>query len=122
MKFINLDGSSSLEAFGQKQAKSLMKRIDARHEQYRFKMSIKPHARKPDGSVKLYEVVGTVKIKGRGELRAAKRNRDAKLAVHAVVSVLEKQLRRHSEKSERSRSTIGKSLRSVREFKIEVNR
>ncbi len=122
MKFINLDASSSLEAFGQKQARSLLKRIDASNERYRFKMTIKPDSRNPDGSVKLFEVVGVIKIKGRGELRAAKQNKDAKIAVQDVVSTLEKQIRRFSEKTERSRSTMGKSLRSVREFKIEVNR
>lgn len=122
MKFENLDASSSLQAFGQKQATSLLKRIDAHDGRYRFKMTIRPNTRNPDGSVKLFEVVGTIKIRGRSELRVAKRNANPKVAVKEAVLTLEKQIRRYTEKSERSRSTVGKSLRSVREFKIEVNR
>ncbi len=82
---------------------------------------MKATSRHPDGSVKSFEVVGTIAIKRKGELRVSKKHADPEKAVLLTIDALEKQVRRWSEKRERSRATLGKSLKSVRSFKMEVS-
>lgn len=121
MKFTNIDASQSLDAFVDKKSKALLKRVGAYHDRYKFSMNIKPTSRKKDGSVKTFSVVGVVKIKSVSDLRAEFESADPKLAVKKVIESLEKQIRRHTEKSERSRTTLGRSLIPIRQFKLEVS-
>lgn len=121
MKFINIDASQALDAFVDKKSKNLLKRVEAYHDRYKFSMNIKPRSRKKDGSVKTFSVVGVVKIKSVSDIRAEFESTDPKLAVKKVIDSLEKQIRRHTEKSERSRSTLGRSLKPIRQFKFEVS-
>lgn len=121
MKFVKVDASESLDAFAQEHSRTLLKRLDAHNGKYKFKMTMKPGARRKDGQVKNFEVVGVIAIRGSGELRANKTDADPKKAVLSVVTALEKQIRRWTEKRERSRSTVGKSLKPVRAFKMEIS-
>lgn len=121
MKFTNIDVSRSLDAFVDKKAKALLKRVSAYHDRYKFSMNITPASRKGDGSVKTFYVVGVLKLKSISEMRSKVESSDPQLAVKKVIENLEKQIRRHSEKSERSRSTLGRTLKPIRQFKFEVS-
>lgn len=83
---------------------------------------MKSLAKKKDGTIKAFEFVAVLKIKNAGELRISKKSLEPKTAVVEAVRALEKQVRRFSEKRERSRTTVGTSLKPVREFKMEVFR
>lgn len=120
MRFTKIDTSEALELFVNKKSKTLLRRIRSYHDRYKFSMNIKPSAHKKDGSIKLFCAMGVLKIKSLSEIRAKYESPSPEIAVKRVIDSLEKQIRRYSEKSERSRSTLGKSLKPIRKFKIEI--
>ncbi len=122
MKFVGIDLSKSLDSYVQKHARSLLKRMDGKGGRYALKLSMKSVARKNDTKVKSFEVTGSIAVAGLTEMRAQKKASSPKKAVSSVLSALEKQLRRHTEKRERSRATMGKTLKPVNEFKWQISR
>jgi ribosomal subunit interface protein len=121
MKYVHIDSSEALNEFVKKQCHALTERISAHPRKYKLKMSVKPESRNKDGQVKSFQVEGSIDINKRKELRASKKGSDIKKVVEQVVQSLEKQMRRHTEKTERSRKTLGKSLKPIREFKWEMS-
>lgn len=119
MKFVNLNSSKALDSFVRKHASSLMRRVDSSNGRYRLSMAVRPISRSQDQTVKSFEVTGVFSIRGSKDLRANKKHADVKSAVVAVVEALEKQIRRTTEKKERSRKTLGTSLKTMREVKWE---
>jgi len=119
MKYVNVDSSKALDSFVQKHSRSLIRRVEQSNGRYNLSMSVRPVGRTPDQKVKSFEVSGVLSIQGVQNIRAAKKHKDPQVAVLAVVEALEKQIRRVTEKKERSRKTMGQSLKTVREVKWE---
>lgn len=122
MKYVDIDSSNSFDLFTKKQSSNLLKRLDKSGGRYKLLLAMKAGSKDTQGKIKLFEVKGSIQIRSQGLLVATSKNANPKKAVTDVISSLEKQIRRWSEKSERSRKTLGKSLKSVRDFKLEVTR
>jgi ribosome-associated translation inhibitor RaiA len=122
VKYIDIDSSISFDLFTKKKSQVILDRLDKNGERYKLLLSMKAISKDAQGKIKLFEVKGSIKIKNRGILLASNKNKDPKKAVSSVTDSLEKQIRRWSEKTERSRKTMGKSLKTVRDFKLEVTR
>jgi ribosome-associated translation inhibitor RaiA len=122
MKYIDIDSSISFDLFTKKQSQTIINRLDKNGERYKLLLGMKAISKDSQGKIKMFEVKGSIQIRGRGLLMATNKNTNPKKAVSTVIDSLEKQIRRWSEKTERSRKTIGKSLQSVRDFKMEVTR
>lgn len=120
MKFIDSPTSKAFDAYVQKHTSTLARRISKSHGRYKVSFSLRPVARKSDGSVKFFKFVGKISIRGGGQIRAEEKAPNPKDAALNVIRSLEKQLRRLTEKAERSRKTVGKSLKPIRELKWEM--
>lgn len=120
IKYVNVEPSTALDEFVQEHIKSLRDRIFLHQTKYSVDITIKADAKNTEGKITSFEVDGTFYIARRADLRAVEKMSDVHQAVIAVIKSLEKQIHRLTEKQERSRKTIGKSLKSVREFKAEV--
>lgn len=120
IKYVNVEPSAALDEFVQEHIKSLHHRIYLHQTKYAVGITIKADAKNAEGKIISFEVDGTFRIARRADLRAVEKMSDVHQAVTAVIKSLEKQIHRLTEKQERSRKTIGKSLKSVREFKAEV--
>lgn len=121
MKYIDVDSSKALDAYVREQCSSLVERISSHPNKYKLRMSVRPEARNKDGKIKSFHVEGIIVIPRKSDLRASKKGGDVKKAIESVVASLEKQVRRQTEKQERSRKTVGRSLKPVREFKWEMS-
>lgn len=113
--------SQSLDAFIQKKCTSLSKRLKAHPNKYRISVLVEGESKKPSGLVNSFKVTGLIKIARQGDLRVRKTGSDVKKTVAAVIEALETQIRRTTEKKERSRKTLGHSLKPVRSLKWEMN-
>ncbi|MBK9041570.1 MAG: HPF/RaiA family ribosome-associated protein [Bdellovibrionales bacterium] len=120
MKFIDSPASQALDLFVQKHAGTLVRRISKSHGRYKVSFLLRPIARKRDASVKVFKFVGNITIRGGGQLRAEEKASDPRDAALKVIRSLEKQLRRLTEKQERSRKTVGKSLKPIRELRWQI--
>lgn len=120
MKFENVDKSEALDGYVQEHANSLLKRLNARGNRYKIKMIVKSSGRTEEAKIKEFVVIGTITVVGQKQLRASKKHKNPQDAVLLVIGALEKQLRRLTEKKERSRSTMGKTLKPVNKYKWEV--
>ncbi len=114
MKYINVKPSPALDSFVRKQCSSLAQRLESHPNKYKISLSIKANSKNTEGRVTTYEVIGAIKIARQGQLRVSKKGHDPKKLVSSVVDALNKQLRRQTEKQERSRKTLGRSLKPVR--------
>jgi ribosome-associated translation inhibitor RaiA len=117
IRYVNVEPSAALDRFIQNHMQTLLERVSVHPKKYSLSMTIKANAKNAQGKIKSFEVDGTFKIARRANLRAAEKMGNVQKAVVSVIKSLEKQIRRLSEKKERSRKTIGKSLKSVRNFK-----
>lgn len=113
MKFVKLDSSEAVDVFLNDQCQAIARRISAHPERYHFDISVRPEARK-DGKVTSFVVDAVINIARQGSLRVHKHGADLRSAVAEAIDSLETQLRRYTEKRERSRKTFGRSLKSVR--------
>ncbi len=120
MKFVNMDNSKALDQFVQKQCAALAKRMESRPNKYKISLTVEASSRTPEGVANMYKATGVIKVSRQADIRASKSNRDVKQALIDVVAALEKQIRRQTEKQERSRKTLGKSLKPVRHMKWEI--
>lgn len=120
MKFEKVDKSEALDAYVQEHASSLLNRLNARGNKYKIKMTVKPYTLSKESKIKEFVVSGVISVVGKKQLRAIKKHKSPQEAVLLVISALEKQLRRLTEKKERSRSTMGKTLKPVNKYKWEL--
>ena len=120
MKYVNLKASEALDAFVQKQCSSLARRVGSHPNKYKISLSVKANARNPDGIVISYEVIGIVKVARQSHLSVKKKGKDVKKTISDVIDALSKQLRRKTEKKERSRRTLGQTLKPVRHYTWEL--
>ena len=120
MEYIDSPASRAFDAYVQRHASTLVRRISKSHGRYKVSFSLRPVARKSDGSVKSFKFVGKISIRGGGQIRAEEKAANPKDAALNVIRSLEKQLRRQTEKMERSRKTVGRSLKPIRELKWEI--
>jgi ribosome-associated translation inhibitor RaiA len=116
MRYVGISRSEALDDYVRKQSNGLLQRISVRPNKYKLKFRVSPEARKSDGSIYSFSVEGVVTITGRKELRAKAKDADAKKAIDKVIKALEGKVRRETEKTERSRKTVGKSLKPVKEY------
>lgn len=122
MKYINVDQSISFDTFTKNKSKSIIDRLDKNGERYKMNISVKSYSKDSQEKTNIFEVNGSIKINKRGILIAKNKNKNPHLAVSKVLESLEKQIRRWTEKTERSRKSMGRSLKSVRDFKLEISR
>jgi ribosomal subunit interface protein len=119
IKYVNVKPSAALNSFIQDHLHTLLDRIYVHPNKYAVSLTVKANAKKSQAKITSFEVDGTFRIARHANLRASEKMTDVHNAITTVVAALEKQIRRFSEKKERSRKTIGKSLKPVKEFKSE---
>lgn len=121
LKYVGVEKSEALDAYVRKHCNGLLRRISVHPSKYKLKFCIRPEARKIDHSISSFSVEGAIVITGRTELRAKAKAKDVKVAIDKVIKNLEVKVRRDTEKRERSRKTIGKSLKPVTEYRWELS-
>ena len=121
MKYVHLEPSAALDQFVQNKLNTLTKRLHAHPRRYKFSLKLEVTSRKPTGVANNFRVTGAVKVLNGKNLLVIRKGVDAKKLISQVIENLEKQVRRDSEKRERSRKTFGKSLRKVRSMKWEMS-
>lgn len=119
MKFVGIPTSKALDTYVRRQCHALLKRVSARPNKYRLKFRIQPVAKNFEGTISHFQVDGVMTITGRKSLRASGQDTNIKRVVDHVIESLEKQVRRETEKRERSRKTLGRSMQLIREFNWE---
>jgi ribosomal subunit interface protein len=120
IKYVNMKSSAALDVFIQDHIRSLLDRISVHPNKYSIDFTVKANAKSAENKITSFEVDGTFRVARRANLRASEKMRDVHEAVAAVSKSLEKQIRRLSEKLERSRKTMGKTLKPVKNFKSEA--
>lgn len=115
LRFIGIPTSKALDVYVRRHCQSLLKRISARPDRYHLKFRVQPIAKNFEGAISYFQVDGGLVITGRKTLRASAEGDNIKQAVDKVIEALEKQLRRETEKRERSRKTMGRTMELVRE-------
>jgi ribosome-associated translation inhibitor RaiA len=113
--------SDQLNKYIQTQCSGLMNRLKAHPNKYKLALTVRPEAKNKEGKVKSFTVKGVIKIARASDIRAAKKDANPKVAVDDVIKALEKQIRRSTEKKERSRKTLGKTLKPIKEYKYELS-
>jgi ribosomal subunit interface protein len=117
MKFVNLDTSDAINQYVREKCSTLSSRIAVQPNRYKMKMTVRPDAKLKTGKIKTFHVTGAIKVARSAELRASTKHSNIRKAIDKVITSLEKQVRRSTEKKERSRSTVGKSMKPVRNYK-----
>lgn len=113
--------SDQLNTYIQKQCAGLMTRLKAHPNKYKLALTVRPEAKNKEGKTKLFNVKGVIKVARSADLRASRKDANPKAAIDDVVRALETQIRRITEKKERSRKTVGKSLKPIKEYKYELS-
>lgn len=120
LNFVNVDNSEAINQYMRQQCSWLIDKMDAHPGRFKFDMKVRAEARTPEGQVKSYQVMGEIRIAGSKILKVRKKNKDIKKAIDEATQSLEKQMRRLSRKKVRSRTTVGKTLKPVREYKLQL--
>lgn len=120
MEFDDVDRSLAFETFVDQKSRTLRRRIKSYKDRYRLKLELSTMARKNDRFVKMFVATGILRLKGIKDLVAKAKSKDPHVAMKTVIDRLETQVRRYTEKVERSRSTVGRTLHPVRQFKYEI--
>jgi ribosomal subunit interface protein len=120
IRYVNMKPSEALSNFIQDHIRTLQERISVHPNKYSVNITVKANAKNAEAKITSFEVDGTFCIARRANLRASEKMSDVHQAITAVSKSLEKQIRRLTEKLERSRKTIGKSLKPIKKFKSEA--
>lgn len=118
IQFPDFSNTASIDNYIERRLKTLQRRLDARFESPTITLRGSVLGRKSDGKPKSFEAELLVKVpKSKTPFVAKKRSSDFRSALSDAADAMETILRRDSEKSERSRKTLGKSLYPVRKVK-----
>lgn len=118
IKFPHLDKPVAMEQLVEKKFHAIARRLDARFSINNVNVIADVTQRKPDGRPAKFSVMIMVNsAKPRKRVVAKKSASDFKKALNESLSAVEKILRRESELVERSRKTLGHSLKRVRDLK-----
>lgn len=118
IQFPDFSNTSALDSYIEKRLKTLHKRLDARFKDPKVSLRGAVLGRAADGRPKEFMAELIVKLpKSKKPFVAKKKGPDFRTALSEAADAMEKIIRRDSEKSERSRKTLGKSLYSVRKIK-----
>lgn len=118
IQFPDFSNTTAIDRYIERRLKTLQRRLDARYENSTITLRGSVLGRKSDGKPKSFEAELLIKVsKARKPFVAKKKNSDFRAALSDAADAMETILRRDSEKSERSRKTLGKSLYPVRKVK-----
>lgn len=118
IQFPDFSNTAAIDKYIEKRLRTLQKRLDARYDNPVLTLRGAVLNRKPDGKPKTFEAELLVKVpKSKAPFIAKKKNTDFRSALSDAADAMEAMLRRDSEKLERSRKTVGKSLYPVRKVK-----
>lgn len=117
-QFTDFESTPAIYEFMEKRFQTIKKRIDARFHHSKVFLRGSVLARTPQGKAKKFLAELSVKVpRSKAPYIVKKSKDDFHAALSEAVQAMEKLLRRDSEKMERSRKTVGKSLKSVRKVK-----
>ncbi|MGE3681120.1 MAG: HPF/RaiA family ribosome-associated protein [Bdellovibrionales bacterium] len=119
--YMHIELSPTLSDFVEKRLQTLVRRYRDWGDGLIIRLHVDLVNRKASGAPRLFEVMAEVIRPKSKPLVVRKRNKDLRQAVTAGVESLEKLVRRESEKRERSRKTVGRSLKSVQQARWEVS-
>lgn len=118
IQFPDFSNTAAIDKYIEKRLKSIHRRLDARYKNPVITLRGAVLNRRPDGTPKNFEAELLVKLpKSKSPLVVKKKNRDFRAALSDAADALETILQRDSEKAERTRKTLGKSLYPIREVK-----
>lgn len=118
IQFPDFSNTAAIDKYVEKRLRTLQKRLDARYKDHKISLKGAVLGRSPDGRPKEFMAEILVKLpKSKKPFITKKRAGDFRSAVSEAVDAMETILRRDSEKSERGRKTLGKSLYPVRRVK-----
>ena len=118
IQFPDFSNTTAIDKYIEKRLKTLERRLDGRYENPVITLRGAVLNRRPDGKPKSFEVEILVKVpKSKAVFVVKKRGFDFRTALGDAADAMETILRRDSEKAERSRKTLGKSLYPVRKIK-----
>lgn len=118
IQFPDFSNTAAIDKYIEKRLRTLQKRLDARYRNPTITLRGAVMGRRPDGKPKAYIAEILVKVpKSKTPFVAKKKNSDFRSALSEAADAMEAILRRDSEKTERSRKTLSKSLYPVREIK-----
>ena len=120
-KFKGFTTTGSIETYIEKRFHTLQRRLDERYNNAKVTLRGSVYARTPQGQAKSFTAELIVKVpRNKSPFVVKKTDKNFRSACSEAVAAMEKVLRRDSEKTERSRRTLGRTLRSVRESRRSV--
>lgn len=118
IQFPDFSNTAAIDKYIEKRLRSIYRRLDGVYENPVITLRGSVLNRRPDGAPKNFEAELLVKVpKSRSRFVVKKKNKDFRSALSDAADAMETVLRRDSEKSERTRKTLGKSLYPVRKVK-----
>lgn len=118
IQFPDFSNTSALDSYIEKRLKTLHKRLDARFQNPKISLRGAVTGRASDGRPKEFMAELMVKLpKSKKPFITKKKSIDFRTALTEAADAMEAIIRRDSEKAERSRKTVGKSLFPVRKVK-----
>lgn len=115
IQFPDFSNTAAIDKYIEKRLRSLQKRLDARYVNPVLTLRGSVSGRGPDGKPKKFEAEILVKVpRVKTPFVVKKKNTDFRSALSDAADAMEKVLRRDSEKLERSRKTMGRTLKPVR--------
>lgn len=118
IQFPDFSDTAAIHEYIQKRLRTLHRRLDVRYQNPILTLRGRVLDRRADGTPRTFRAEISIKIpRSKTPLFAQKVGTDFRTALSDAVAAMEKILRRDSEKRERSRKTIGKSLYPVSRVK-----
>lgn len=118
IQFPDFSNTSALDKYMEKHLRSLQTRLEARYNNPVITLRGAVMGRTPDRKPKKFQAEILVKVpRSKAPFVVKKTAEDFRSALALAVDAMETMIRRESEKAERSRKTVGKSLYPVRRIK-----
>lgn len=116
IKFINFDKSPALETFVKSHLGALKRRLKTKKvDLAKIKVSLRLDAKAPMGQLKNSQATIQARVPGIPKsFVASQKDANLRVAVKEASVAITKMVRRETEKKERSRKTMGKTMRRVR--------
>lgn len=116
MIFENFGGHKNAKEYAEKKLKSILSRLESSSNRRSLVVRLKELKNKHDAREGRYEITSIFKADGMKPLAVSKRGSSIFTAIDSSIEVLKKRIQRKSEMTERSRKTVGKTLRPVKDY------